>query len=52
MQEAHGYFTVTDKDGESAYLQWKCRGKVMCLGEQKWIGGTGKYEGGLRETFH
>ena len=50
IQGAHGYCTVTDNDGESAYLQWQCRGKVVCLGGQKWIGSTGTNMRGLRET--
>jgi hypothetical protein len=44
---AHGYCIVTDKDGDKAYLSWKCKGKFgdKCNGDFQWTGGTGKYTG-------
>jgi hypothetical protein len=49
IANAHGYCTVTDADGDRAYLAWKCRnpqvGVSGCEGDFQWTGGTGKYTG-------
>jgi hypothetical protein len=43
--QAHGYCTVTDEDGDKAFLIWQCKGQPRCEGDFQWTGGTGKYTG-------
>jgi len=44
--DAKGTCTMTDADGDKAFLEWKCAGKMpACPGDQSFIGGTGKYAG-------
>ncbi len=42
---AHGNCVITDEDGDTASLVWKCRGSERCEGEAEFLGGTGKYTG-------
>lgn len=44
---AHGNCIVTDREGNKAFLTWKCSGPFPgpCNGEFQWIGGTGKFTG-------
>jgi hypothetical protein len=43
---AHGYCTVTDKEGDRVSSTWKCQGPFpRCDGEWQFTGGTGKYAG-------
>lgn len=43
---ASGFCTMTDRDGDKAFLEWNCEGDtVECPGSFTWIGGTGKYTG-------
>jgi hypothetical protein len=39
-----GYCAVADKDGDQAFIEFKCAGSP-CTGEFQWTGGTGKYTG-------
>jgi len=41
----NGYCVVTDKDGDKAFLVWKCKGGPRCEGDFQWTSGTGKYTG-------
>jgi hypothetical protein len=45
--DAKGYCIMTDKQGDKAYLVWKCNGSFPgpCNGDFQWTGGTGKYSG-------
>jgi hypothetical protein len=43
--EAHGYCVITDEDGDTASLAWKCKGIETCDGDSEFLGGTGKYTG-------
>jgi hypothetical protein len=43
--QAHGYCTVTDEDGDKAFVIWQCKGQPRCDGDFQWTGGTGKYTG-------
>jgi hypothetical protein len=43
--QAHGYCTVTDEDGDKAFVIWQCKGQPRCDGDFQWTGGTGKYMG-------
>ena len=44
--DAKGTCTMTDADGDKAFLEWKCKGTMpACPGDQNFIGGTGKYTG-------
>jgi hypothetical protein len=47
ISNAHGYCTITDHDGDKAFVVWKCKGKdpSRCEGDFQWTGGTGKYSG-------
>lgn len=49
VSNVHGYCTVTDVDGDKAFLAYKCRnpqvGVARCEGDFQWTGGTGKYTG-------
>jgi hypothetical protein len=47
VSNAHGYCTITDQDGDKAFVVWKCKGKdpSRCEGDFQWTGGTGKYTG-------
>jgi hypothetical protein len=42
---ANGYCTVTDKDGDKAFLEWRCKGAPRCTGTFDWKAGSGKYLG-------
>lgn len=43
---AHGTCAMTDADGDKAFLEWKCAGPMpTCPGDQRFVGGTGKYKG-------
>jgi hypothetical protein len=44
---AQGNCIVTDKEGDKAFLWWKCVGPFPgpCNGDFQWTGGTGKYAG-------
>jgi hypothetical protein len=43
---AAGYCTISDANGDQAYLSWKCGGdRLNCTGPFEYIGGTGKYSG-------
>lgn len=43
---ARGTCEVIDADGDKAFLEWKCAGAMpACPGDQRFIGGTGKYTG-------
>ena len=51
--EAHGYCVITDEDGDTASLAWKCKGSENCDGDSEFLGGTGKYTGLKgRSTVH
>ena len=43
----HGYCTLTDKDGDKAFLIWKGQDTSPNVGggDFQWTGGTGKYSG-------
>ena len=43
----HGYCTVTDKDGDKAFLIWEAKDTAPGTGGGpfKWTGGTGKFSG-------
>ena len=43
----HGYCTMTDKDGDKAFLVWRCKGTPpgSYAGTFEWTGGTGKFQG-------
>lgn len=44
--KAQGFCSITDADGDTAQIEWKCQGDtVECPGTQRWINGTGKYLG-------
>jgi hypothetical protein len=48
VSNAHGYCTVTDADGDKAFLAWKCKSPqpgARCEGDFQWTAGTGKYSG-------
>ena len=50
---ANGYCVVTDKDGDRAFVVWKCKGQPRCEGDFQWTDGTGKYTGLTgNNTFH
>jgi hypothetical protein len=52
---AHGYCTITDKDGDKAFLVWEAKDTAPGTGGGpfKWTGGTGKYSGLQgNNTFH
>ena len=43
---ANGTCVVTDADGDKVFVEWKCAGAMpACPGEERWAGGTGKYNG-------
>jgi hypothetical protein len=51
----HGYCTITDKDGDKAFLVWEGKETADQTGGGpfKWTGGTGKYSGLQgNNTFH
>jgi hypothetical protein len=50
----NGYCVVTDRDGDKAFIVWKCKGgTTRCEGDFQWTGGTGKYTGLTgNNTFH
>jgi len=44
--DAKGTCTMTDVDGDKAFIEWKCKGTMpACPGDENFIGGTGKYTG-------
>lgn len=46
--EAHGYCTVTDGEGDEAFLKWRADPSARAgelKGKSWWTGGTGKYKG-------
>jgi hypothetical protein len=44
--KAAGYCTISDANGDQAYVSWKCEGDtVHCSGPFEYTGGTGKYSG-------
>jgi hypothetical protein len=47
LTTGHGYCTVTDKDGDKAFLVWQGKDTAPGTGGGpfKWTGGTGKYTG-------
>jgi hypothetical protein len=49
----NGNCVVTDKDGDKAFLAYKCKGTPRCQGDFQWTGGIGKYTGIKgNNTFH
>ena len=43
---AKGTCVVTDVDGDKIFVEWKCAGTMpACPGDEKFVGGTGKYTG-------
>lgn len=43
---AKGTCVVTDADGDKVFLEWKCTGTMpACPGDERFVGGTGKYTG-------
>jgi hypothetical protein len=49
----NGNCVVTDKEGDKAFLAYKCKGAPRCQGDFQWTGGTGKYTGIKgNNTFH
>src|SRR5262245_19549081 len=53
---SQGYCIATDRDGDKAFIVFKCRNPqpgARCEGDFQWTGGTGKYSG-LRgnNSFH
>jgi hypothetical protein len=42
---AHGYCVITDEDGDTASLIWKCKGSERCEGDAEFLSGRGKYTG-------
>jgi hypothetical protein len=44
--DGKGTCVMTDSDGDKAFLEWKCAGAMpACPGDQRFVGGTGKYKG-------
>jgi hypothetical protein len=59
VANSHGVCTVTDREGDKAFLKFKCQTTQTaqlgprCAGDFQWTGGTGKYVGLSGEnTFH
>jgi hypothetical protein len=43
---AQGTCVVTDADGDTIFVEWKCSGVMpACPGTERFVGGTGKYKG-------